>query len=221
MFTPREVLEPLRTARALAPLLEKQEQELYQVLIGDRSFSYLARKIPPRQAQQIRRLNLPGVYFQEETGRIYPGRELAAHVLGFTGVDNEGLAGLEYLYNDSIEGRNTRVHLSLDANRHSYASEARWGQSGGNTLVLNIDRPIQYVSQQVLEEAVRSSQAVSGSVVVMDPHTGEIFAMTSYPSFNPNLYSDFGAEIRRNRSILDIYEPGSTFKLVVFSAVLQ
>jgi len=74
---PREVLEPLRTARALAPLLEKQEQELYQVLISDRSFSYLARKIPPRQAQQIRRLNLPGVYFQEETGRIYPGRELA------------------------------------------------------------------------------------------------------------------------------------------------
>ena len=218
---PREVLEPLRTARALAPLLEKQEQELYQVLISDRSFSYLARKIPPRQAQQIRRLHLPGVYFQEETGRIYPGRELAAHVLGFTGVDNEGLAGLEYLYNDSIEGRNTRVHLSVDANRHSYASDARWGQSGGNTLVLNIDRPIQYVAQQVLEEAVRSSQAVSGSVVVMDPHTGEIFAMTSYPFFNPNLYADFGAETRRNRTILDIYEPGSTFKLVVFSAVLN
>lgn len=218
---PREVLEPLQTARALAPILEKQEQELYQVLISDRSFSYLARKIPPRQAQQIRRLHLPGVYFQEETGRIYPGRELAAHVLGFTGVDNEGLAGLEYLYNDSIKGRNTRVHLSVDANRLSYASDARWGQSGGNTLVLNIDRPIQYVAEQVLEDAVRSSQAVSGSVIVMDPHTGEIFAMASYPPFNPNLYSDFGAEIRRNRSILDIYEPGSTFKLVVFSAVLN
>ena len=85
---PREVLEPLRTARALAPLLEKHEQELYQVLISDRPFVYLARKIPPRQAQQIRELNLPGVYFQEETGRIYPGRELAAHVLGFTGLDN-------------------------------------------------------------------------------------------------------------------------------------
>ena len=218
---PREVLEPLSTARALAPLLEKQEQELYQGLISDRPFVYLARKIPPRQAQQIRRLNLPGVYFQEETGRIYPGRDLAAHVLGFTGLDNEGLAGLEYLYNDSIKGKNTRVHLSVDAKRHSYASDARWGQSGGNTLVLNIDRPIQYVAQQVLEEAVRSSQAVSGSVIVMDPHTGEIFAMTSYPSFNPNSYADFGAEIRRNRAILDIYEPGSTFKLVVFSAVLN
>jgi len=218
---PREVLEPLSTARALAPLLERQEQELYQVLISHRPFVYLARKIPPRQAQQIRRLKLPGVYFQEETGRIYPGRELAAHVLGFTGVDNEGLAGLEYLYNDSIKGKNTRVHLSVDANRRSYASDARWGQSGGNTLVLNIDRPIQYVAQQILEEAVRSSQAVSGSVIVMDPHTGEIFAMTSYPSFNPNLYADFGAEIRRNSAILDTYEPGSTFKLVVFSAVLN
>jgi cell division protein FtsI (penicillin-binding protein 3) len=218
---PREVIEPLRTAKALAPLLEKQEQKLYQVFISDRPFVYLARKIPPRQAQQIRRLNLPGVYFQEETGRIYPSRDLAAHVLGFTGLDNEGLAGLEYLYNDSIKGRNTRVHLSVDAKRHSYASDAHWEQSGGNTLVLNIDRPIQYVAQQVLEDAVRSSQAVSGSVIVMDPHTGEIFAMTSYPSFNPNLYADFEAEVRRNRAILDIYEPGSTFKLVVFSAVLN
>ena len=218
---PREVIEPLRTAKALAPLLEKHEQKLYQVFISDRPFVYLARKIPPRQAQQIRRLNLPGVYFQEETGRIYPSRDLAAHVLGFTGLDNEGLAGLEYLYNDSIKGRNTRVHLSVDAKRHSYASDAHWEQSGGNTLVLNIDRPIQYVAQQVLEDAVRSSQAVSGSVVVMDPHTGEIFAMTSYPSFNPNLYADFEAEVRRNRAILDIYEPGSTFKLVVFSAVLN
>jgi cell division protein FtsI (penicillin-binding protein 3) len=201
---PEEVLEPLLTARALAPLLEKHEQELYQVLISDRPFVYLARKIPPRQAQQIRRLNLPGVYFQEETGRIYPGRELAAHVLGFTGLDNE-----------------TRVHLSVDAKRHSYASDARWEQSGGNTLVLNIDGPIQYAAQQVLEDTVRSSQAVSGSVIVMDPHTGEIFAMGSYPSFNPNLYADSGAEVRRNRAILDIYEPGSTFKLVVFSAVLN
>jgi cell division protein FtsI (penicillin-binding protein 3) len=218
---PEEVLEPLLTARALAPLLEKHEQELYQVLISDRPFVYLARKIPPRQAQQIRRLNLPGVYFQEETGRIYPGRELAAHVLGFTGLDNEGLAGLEYLYNDSIKGKNTRVHLSVDAKRHSYASDARWEQSGGNTLVLNIDRPIQYAAQQGLEDTGRSSQAVSGSVIVMDPHTGEIFAMGSYPSFNPNLYADFGAEVRRNRAILDIYEPGSTFKLVVFSAVLN
>lgn len=218
---PEEVLEPLRTARALAPFLEKHEQELYQVLISDRPFVYLARKIPPRQAQEIRRLNLPGVYFQEETGRIYPGRELAAHVLGFTGLDNEGLAGLEYLYNDSIKGKNTRVHLSVDAKRHSYASDAPWEQSGGNTLVLNIDRPIQYVAQQVLEDTVRSSKAVSGSVIVMDPHTGEILAMGSSPSFNPNLYADFGAEVRRNRAVLDIYEPGSTFKVVVFSAVLN
>ena len=218
---PREVLEPLQTARVLAPFLEKHEQELYQVFISDRPFVYLARKIPPRQAQQIRRLNLPGVYFQEETGRIYPGRELAAHVLGFTGLDNEGLAGLEYLYNDSIKGKNTRVHLSVDAKRHSYASDARWEQSSGNTLVLNIDRPIQYFTQQVLEEAVRSSQAVSGSVIIMDPRTGEILAMVSYPYFNPNLYADFGPEVRRNSAILDIYEPGSTFKLVVFSAVLN
>ncbi|MCZ6770255.1 MAG: penicillin-binding transpeptidase domain-containing protein [Acidobacteria bacterium] len=221
---PKEVREPLRTARALASVLGKQEEELFELLIGDRPFVYLARKIPPRQADQIRELNLPGVYFQEETKRIYPGRELAAHVLGFAGLDSEGLAGLEYLYNDSIKGKNTRVDLHFDARRNSYASDAsdaRPEKSDGNTIVLSIDRPIQYIAQQVLEDTFRSSQAVSGTAIVMDPNTGEILAMASLPSFDPNLYSDSEAEDRRNRAILDIYEPGSTFKLVTFAAVLN
>ena len=218
---PKEVREPLLTARALAPILARQEQELYELLIRGRPFVYLARKIPPRQADQILKLNLPGVYFQEETKRIYPGRDLAAHVLGFAGLDNEGLAGLEYLYNDSIKGKNARVDVRFDARRNSYASDARPEQSDGNTIVLSLDRPIQYITQQVLEDTVRSSQAVSGSAIVMDPHTGEILAMASYPSFNPNRYTDSEAEERRNRAILDLYEPGSTFKLVTFSAVLN
>ena len=218
---PREISEPLLTARALASVLEKHEQELYEKLIGDRPFVYLGRKIPPRQAEEIRKLNLTGVYFQEETKRYYPGRELAAHVLGFVGLDNEGLAGLEYLYNESIEGKKTRVHLRFDAKRHSYGSDARPDRSGGNTIVLNIDRPIQYIAQQVLSDTVNSSGAVSGSVVVMDPHSGEILAMASHPVFNPNRYADFGAEGRRNRAILDIYEPGSTFKVIPFSAVFN
>jgi cell division protein FtsI (penicillin-binding protein 3) len=218
---PREIVEPLLAARSLAEVLGQDEHALYQRLIGDRAFVYLARKIPPRQAEQIRELNLPGIYFQEETKRFYPGRNLAAHVLGFTGLDNEGLAGLEYLYNDSIKGEKSRVRLRFDAKRHRYESDARSDHSDGNTMVLNIDSAIQYISEQVLKETVVSTEAVNGSAVVIDPYTGEVLAMASYPAFNPNRYADYDPEDRRNRAILDIIEPGSTFKVVTFSAVLN
>ena len=222
IFThPREVREPVLAAKSLADILKLNEQELYKKLIADRPFAYLARKIPPRQAEQIRALNLSGVYLQREPKRLYPGRELAANVLGFVGVDNEGLSGLEYLYNDSIKGRKTKVNLLFDAKRHSYSSDAGLESSDGNTVVLNLDRPIQYIVEQVLKDVVSSTEATDGNAVVMDPHTGEILAMASYPSFNPNRYSDFAVTTYRNRAILDIYEPGSTFKLITFSGVLN
>lgn len=222
IFThPREVREPVLAAKSLAEILKLNEQELYKKLISDRPFAYLARKIPPRQAEQIRALNLSGVYLQREPKRLYPGRELAANVLGFVGIDNEGLSGLEYLYNDSIKGRKTKVNLLFDAKRHSYSSDAGLESSDGNTVVLNLDRPIQYIVEQVLKDVVSSTEATDGNAVVMDPHTGEILAMASYPSFNPNRYSDFAVTTHRNRAILDIYEPGSTFKLITFSGVLN
>ena len=218
---PRAVQEPLLTAKLLSPLLQEHQQELYEKLIADRAFVYLARKIPPRQAEQIKELNLDGIYFQQETKRVYPARELAAHVLGFVGLDNEGLSGLEYLYDDQIKGQKAKVHLRFDAKRNSFAGESRTDLSDGNVIVLNIDRPIQYILEQALQEAVTSSRALNGSAIVMDPSTGEVLAMSSYPSFNPNRHGDFNAPARRNRAILDIYEPGSTFKVVPFSAVLN
>ena len=218
---PRAVQEPLLTAKLLSPLLQEHQQKLYEKLIADRAFVYLARKIPPRQAEQIKELNLAGIYFQQETKRVYPARELAAHVLGFVGLDNEGLSGLEYLYDDQIKGQKAKVHLRFDAKRNSFAGESRTDLSDGNVIVLNIDRPIQYIVEQALQEAVTSSRALNGSAIVMDPSTGEVLAMSSYPSFNPNRPGDFDAPARRNRAILDIYEPGSTFKVVPFSAVLN
>ena len=216
-----ETVSPLLTARALAEVLEQDEHALYERLVGDRSFVYLVRKIPPRQAEQIRDLNLAGIYLQEETKRFYPGGDLAAHVLGFTGLDNEGLAGLEYLYNDSIKGKKSRVNIIFDGKRDRIESDDRSDHSTGNTMVLNIDSAIQFISEQVLKETVVSSDAANGSAVVMDPHTGEVLAMASYPVFNPNRYADYDPEDRRNRAILDIIEPGSTFKMVTFSAVLN
>lgn len=222
VFThPREAGDPLKTARLLSPILRQESKELYKKLTSDRPFAYLERKIAPQQAEQIGRLKLDGIYFQKESKRVYPNRELAAHVLGFVGVDNEGLSGLEYLYNDLIKGKRARVHVRLDALRQSYDRDAQASQSDGNLVVLNIDKAIQYITEQVLETTIRSSKARNGSAMVMDPNSGEVLAMASYPSFNPNLYAGYDEEIRRNRAILEIYEPGSTFKVIPLAAVLN
>lgn len=219
---PREILKPLITAQKLAPILEQDEHKLYKKLSSGKVFIYLARKITPRQSEQIKTLNLQGIGFQKETSRIYPGRELAAHVLGFVDIDNEGMEGLEYLYNDLIKGKKKkRVHIRVDAKRQSYHSDNQPQQLDGNTIVLNIDRKIQHIVQKALEEAVKSTQAKNGSAIVLDPYTGDILAMAGYPSFNPNRYGNYSPDIRRNPVILDAYEPGSTFKLFTFSAVLD
>ena len=219
---PRQLLDPLATARALAPILGQEKEELYKKLITKRPFVYLARKIPPQQAQQIRKLKLTGIGFQKEGKRVYPNREMAAHVLGFVGLDNDGLSGLEYRYNHFLKGKKpTRVPVRMDALRQSYQRDSVPDTSQGHLLVLNIDKSIQYIAEQALQATMSSSRALSGSVTIMDPHSGEVLAMASHPSFNPNRYSDYPEERRRNRAILEIYEPGSTFKIITAAAVLN
>ena len=153
--------------------------------------------------------------------RTYPQWELAAHVLGFVGVENEGLGGVEYLYDGVMRGETTRVNLKVDGRRHVYNRESSGTGSGGNIVVLNLDESIQYSVEQILGDTVREFKAASGSAIVMDVHTGEILALASHPTYNPNDYTNYGPEEKRNRAILDIYEPGSTFKLVTLSAALE
>ena len=153
--------------------------------------------------------------------RTYPQWELAAHVLGFVGVENEGLGGIEYLYDGVMRGETTRVNLKVDGRRHVYNRESSGTGSGGNILVLNLDESIQYSVEQILGDTIREFKAASGSAIVMDVHTGEILALASHPTYNPNDYTSYGPEEKRNRAILDIYEPGSTFKLVTLSAALE
>ena len=218
---PRQLADPLSAARALAPVLGQDTEEIYKKLISDRAFVYLARKILPRQVEQIRSLDLQGVDFQREDKRIYPNGELASHLLGFVDVDNEGLGGLEYRYNRLLKGKRTRVSVSLDALRQSYERTTAVTQSDGNILVLTIDKSLQYIVEQILLSTVESSGAISGSAIVMDPSSGEILAMASYPRFNPNRPGEYHEEARRNRTILEIYEPGSTFKVITTAAVLN
>ena len=210
-----------KTARALGPFLRLDGEKIREKLTSNTGFTYLARKIPPHQVPMIRDLKLPGIQVDWEVRRAYPKRELAAHVLGFVGLENEGLGGIEYLYDGVIRGEMTRVNLMVDGRRHVYGREWSGSNPRGNILVLNLDESIQYSVEQVLGETVSQYEATSGSAIVMNVNSGEVLAMASYPTFNPNKHSDYDQGDYRNRAILDIYEPGSTFKIVTLAAVLE
>ena len=219
---PGRIKDAELVARQLAAILKQDSDQIYKKLISERPFVYLARKISPHQAAKVRALEFQGIALHEESKRFYPAAKLAAHVLGFVGTDNLGLSGLEFHHNDRIKGETRRVLLRVDAKRSSYSSDAFDDQTtGGNTVILNIDHAIQFVVEQVLEKTVMQHQATSASAIVIDPHTGELLAMASYPSFNPNHFSNASEQHRRNRCILDLYEPGSTFKVVTLAAVLN
>ena len=216
-----QVPDPDKAARALAPFLPLGPEEIHRKLASNTSFSYLARKIPPHQVTTIQGLNLKGIQVDWDVKRTYPQWELAAHVLGFVGVENEGLGGIEYLYDGVMRGEKTRVNLKVDGRRNVYNRDSQVTGSAGNILVLNLDESIQYSVEEILGDTIREFKAASGSAVVMDVHTGEILALASHPTYNPNDYTSYGPEEKRNRAILDIYEPGSTFKLVTLSAALE
>lgn len=218
---PAKVQDPLKAAEILARVLEEPQDILHQKLVSNKDFVFLKRKIPPRQSRKLDNLTLPGIARQPDSKRVYPNLELAAHVLGFVGVDNDGLGGLEYRFNEELKGERRQVRLRVDARRNSFYREASSPGDNGSTLVLTLDRTLQHIGEQVLAKTVESTGARSGAVIMMNPHNGEVLAMCSYPTFNPNHYQDFKPSVRRNRGILNIYEPGSTFKIVTLSGVLN
>lgn len=179
----------------------------------DREFMYLKRRINPALAQQVKVLNIPGVYLQREYRRYYPESEVAAHVLGFTNIDDQGQEGLELAYNDWLRGAPGKKQVIKDRLGH-IISELKVLQEPqpGHDLVLSIDRRIQYLAYRELKEAVERYQAASGSVIVVDVKTGEILAMVNQPSYNPNNRPKEHDGRYRNRAITDVFEPGSTAK---------
>lgn len=218
---PNKVVDPAGAARQLAPILGRTEQEIYDKLISETQFRYLAREVSPRQMVEVRQLGLTGIEVAKDSKRVYPNRELAAHVLGFVGTDGKGLSGLEFVYDNQIKGREGRVNFRFDAKRRRYGRESDEPPTGGNVMVLYLDQSIQHAVEQVLNRTVETYQAKSGSAIVMNVQSGEVLAMASYPGFNPNSYNRSKLESFRNRAILDVYEPGSTFKIVTLAAVLN
>jgi len=185
-----------------------------------RGFAYLRRKVTRDVADAVLAQELPTVYSVPEPQRYYPNRELAAHVLGYLNLDNKGVAGVEQSFNSKVSGQPGMLFVEVDANQHAF-SRVEQAPISGDTLELTIDANLQYVAERELAAGIQLNKAAGGSVVVMDPRSGEILALANYPSFNPNRYGDFPDEQRRNRAVQEIYEPGSTFKMVTASAALE
>ncbi len=174
----------------------------------------------PEEAQRVEALNLDGIDFQKESRRYYPNKELAAHLLGFVGLDNKGLGGIESAYDSQIRGKEGKILVQTDARRHAFSRIER-PPTAGSTIELTIDEYLQHIAERELHAGVVENRAQSGSAIIMDPHTGEILAMANEPTFNPNVYRDFAENERRNRAVQDLYEPGSTFKVVTASAAIE
>lgn len=187
---------------------------------ASRNFAWVARRVSPDTAQRIRELNLKGVYIQKEFKRFYPNNDLAAHVLGYVGTDDEGLGGLERNFDEELHGEPGHMLTAVDAKRHAMDSNLQESLPGEN-LVLAIDSNIQYMAERALDEQVAKLKALHGTVVVQDPHTGQILALAVSPRFNPNDQKHMDADLLKNLAVSDIYEPGSTFKLVTYSAALD
>src|SRR2546421_1584203 len=187
---------------------------------ANKKFIWIVRRLEMERANKLDALEIEGVYSRKEPKRYYPNDTLAAHVLGFVDTDEIGLAGVEQSYNEKIRGAAGKVYLEVDRDRRAFESYEVHPHPG-QTVVLTIDQVIQYRTEQALSAAVERSHAKSGSAIVMDPRTGEILALANSPTFNPNDAGKVSPEEKTNGAVQNIYEPGSTFKIVAFSAAIE
>ena len=221
---PREIEDVDAAASGLARVLKVDQTSLAARLReakdAKRGFVWLARKVDEEQSRAVEGLKIKGVYPVEEQKRRYPNGALAAHVVGFVGLDDKGLAGVEQMYDAALTGEPGRLVVDTDAKRRAFESAGSAPQDG-RTLVLTIDQTVQYIVERELTAAVEKSQAKSGAAVVIDPRTGEILALANAPAFDPNDAAGVSADARRNAALQNIYEPGSTFKVVAYSGSLE
>ena len=213
-----------RNAQQLARSLNLKQAELakefHAAAAARKRFIWIARRLDADIANKIVELKLPGLQTELEPKRYYPNGSLAAHVLGFVGLDGKGLGGVEQFYNAKISGEAGKLFVEKDAYGKPYESY-EIASKPGQTVVLTIDQTIQYMAEQALQAAVERSRAKSGTVIVLDPRSGEILALANAPTFDPNNVSEAKPETRSNWALQNIYEPGSTFKIVAFSAALE
>jgi cell division protein FtsI (penicillin-binding protein 3) len=221
---PTEVGDPDAAAAALCRALRdckaSDRKALAERIHRGRHFAYVRRQVSADQAARVAALKLDGVGFVKENRRFYPNKELGAHLLGYVGIDNAGLSGLEATYDSLIRGHSGTMLVQTDARRQVFSRVERPPTTGA-TLELTMDQTLQHIAERELRVGVEENRAAGGTAVVMDPSTGEILALANWPGFNPNAYSDARPETKRNRGVQDLYEPGSTFKIVTASAAFE
>jgi cell division protein FtsI/penicillin-binding protein 2 len=221
---PREIEDVEAASAALGRVLNMDSvglsTRLKEAKSARRGFLWLARRVEDEQASAVKALKLKGVYSTEEQRRRYPNGALASHVLGFVGLDAKGLAGVEQVYNAALTGESGRLVLDADAKRRPFESEGLEARDG-QTLVLTIDQTVQYIVERELAAALERTHAKSAAAIVLEPHTGEVLALANAPSFDPNNAGGTTLEQRRNDALQNIYEPGSTFKVVAFTGALE
>jgi len=224
---PSQIDDKQATAHTLALLVHTDsadamttESEIAARLNAGRNFAWIARRVSPQVSAAVKALNIKGVYFQKEFQRFYPDSEIAAQVLGYVGVDDNGLGGLEEKFNSGLHGTAGVMFTALDARRKILGSSEREPAPGRN-LILTVDENIQFMAERALEHAMEKTQALNGTVVVQDVHTGQILALAIRPTFNPNDFRHTTPALLRDHAVSDVYEPGSTFKLVTYSAAMD
>lgn len=224
---PSEIKDKAATAAALAEVVHSDPTENFTTskqiaarLQDSRNFAWIARKLDPDVIAKVKALKLKGIYFQKEFKRIYPNDELAAQVLGYVGTDDTGLGGIERKFDPDLHGTPGHMLTSVDAKRHVLGSLEREPLPGEN-LQLSVDENIQFMAEKALDHAMEKYHAQNGTVVIQDVHTGQILALAIRPTFNPNDFRHATNGLLRNHAVSDIYEPGSTFKLVTYSAALD
>lgn len=219
---PHHVQNKALAAKQLSKILDIQESALLSLLKSQRPFVWIDRKVAPEKIRQVKALGIEGVGFTVETRRYYPGKEIAGHVLGFAGEDNQGLEGLEKKYDKVLKGPEYTLIQMRDAlGRPFYVNRPTPEESEIRDLVLTIDKDIQYAAEQALRKTVEETRAKSGHAIVTDAETGEILAMAVTPFFNPNVFWTHQPNQWRNRAVTDSYEPGSTIKAYLLAAALD
>jgi len=221
---PSKIIDPASTSGKLAEILNLDKQTVYKKLSSPKNFCWLARRISPEQSVLVQKADIEGIFLVKEPKRFYPNGELAAHLLGFVGLDASGLEGLELKYDPLLKGKSEKLAWARDAKGKKLLLrvEQREAQKNENmNLVLTIDNRIQYLVETKLKEAVLDKGAKGGLAIVMDPKTGEILALANQYGFNPNNISGLKPDIWRNRAITDYYDPGSTFKPFLVAGAME
>lgn len=222
---PQSISDPKATAAKLAEIdgIGATAAELQKRLSRNGEFAWVARQLPLEIGETVRELDLPGIYFVEEHRRSYPKGTLAANLLGYVSIDGEGLAGAEHAFDRWARGKPGKATILRDARRGMYlvGAEGAHASVDGLDVVLTIDEVIQFIAEKELRKAVEAWHAPGGSVVVLDPSDGAVLALASWPTFDPNQFGKFPPRAWRNRPVQDLYEPGSTFKIIAAAAAIE